>query len=88
MCVYTHVNTHARQRSPLSCRDCRAAPARVNANKNANESAPINACLISYSAASGRGKVMEVGGNAGSGERLLGGVHEKVQAQPLIHSLC
>lgn len=24
----------------------------------------------------------------GSGERLLGGVHEKVQAQPLIHSLC
>lgn len=76
-CVYTRVS------APLSCRDRGAAPARVNANRNANESAPINACLISYSAASGRGKPMGV-----SGERLLGGVHEKVQAQPLIHSLC
>lgn len=62
----THTNTHASQRSPLSCRDCRAAPPRVNANRNANESAPINACLISYSAASGRGKAMEVEGTPGA----------------------
>lgn len=61
VCVYTRMYACARQRSPLSRRDCRAAPARVNANRNANESAPINACLISYSAASGRGKGMEVG---------------------------
>lgn len=26
-------------------------------------------------------------GSGGSGERVLGGVHEKVQAQPLIHCL-
>lgn len=69
VCACVHTHEHA-QRSPLSCRDCRAAPARVNANRNANESAPINACLISYSAASGRGKGKEVGGTPGGRETV------------------
>lgn len=56
--------------------------------QDANESALINVCLISYSALSGHGKERRGGERRGSGERLLGGVHEKVQAQPLIHSLC
>ena len=56
--------------------------------QDANESALINVCLISYSALSGHWKERRGGERRGSGERLLGGVHEKVQAQPLIHSLC
>lgn len=51
---------------------------RGQGKQDANESALINMCLISYSALSGHGK---------NGGAALGGVHEKVQAQPLIHSL-
>ena len=55
----------------------------VKRKLDVNETALINLCLISYSALSGHGK--ERGEER---DRVLGGVHEKVQVQPQIHSLC